>query len=142
MRRKQHLQNLQYAHINNILYRYIEDYGYKSTYKLPQFIATTNSGNNRSIDMKPNHVKNSDFMSILYSKPLSEYKKTKIGIGDRVRIFKYDLHFRKSHKPQFTQEIFEIVANAPKKPPTFTVKDEQEEVIREKFYDKELVRVI
>ena len=33
-----------------------------------------NSRNNRSIDMKPNHVKNSDFMSILYSKPLRETK--------------------------------------------------------------------
>ena len=39
-------------------------------------------GNNRSIDMKPNHVKNSDFLSILYSKPLRDYKKPKLGIGD------------------------------------------------------------
>ena len=112
-----------------ILYRYVEDYGYKYIHKLPQFIATVNSRNNRSIDMKPNHVKNSDFMSILYSKPLREYKKPKIGIGDTVRISKYDLPFRKGYKPQFTQEYFEIVASATKKPPTYTIKDEQEEVI-------------
>ena len=55
--------------------------------------------------MKPNHVKNSDFMSILYSKPLREYKKPKFGIGDIVRISKYDLPFRKGYKPQFTPEI-------------------------------------
>ena len=61
--------------LENILYRYMEDYGYKYIHILPQFIATMNSRNNRSIDMKPNHVKNSDFMSILYSKPLTEYKK-------------------------------------------------------------------
>ena len=73
------------------------------------------SRNNRSIDMKPNHVMNSDFMSIPYSKPLREYKKPKFGIGDRVRIFKYDLPFRKSYKPQFTQEVFEIVTSATKK---------------------------
>ena len=49
--------------LNNILYRYLEDYGCEYIHKLPQFIATMNSRNNRSIDMKPNHVKNS--MSIL-----------------------------------------------------------------------------
>ena len=128
--------------LKNILYRYMEDYGYKYIHKLPQFIATMNSRNNRSIDMKPNRVKNSDFMSILYSKPLREYKMPKFGIGDRVRISKYDLPFRKGYKPQFTQEIFEIVAIATKKPPTYTIKDEQEEVIRGKFYEKELIRVI
>ena len=58
--------------LKNILYRYMEDYGYKYIHKLPQFIATVNSRNNRIIDMKPNHVQNSDFMSILYSKPLRE----------------------------------------------------------------------
>ena len=49
-----------------------------------------NSRNNRSIDMKPNNVRNSDFMSILYSQPLREYKKPKFGIGDRVRISKLE----------------------------------------------------
>ena len=85
-----------------------------------------NSRNNRSIDMKPNHVKNSDFRSILYSKPLREYKKPKLGIGDRFRISKYDLLFRKGNKPQFTQKKIEIVAIATKKPATYTIKDEQE----------------
>ena len=120
----------------------MEDYGYKYVHNLPQFIATNNSRNNRSIDMKPNHVKNSDFMSILYSKPLREHKKPKFGIRDRVRISKYDLSFRKGYKPQFTSEIFEIVVIATKKSPTYTIKDEQEEVIRGKFYEKELIRVI
>ncbi len=78
--------------LKNTLYRYMEDYGYKYILYLPQFIASMNSRNNRSIDMKPNHVKNSDFMSVLYSKPLREYKKPKFGIGDRVRISKYDIH--------------------------------------------------
>ena len=114
----------------------MEDYGYKYILYLPQFIASMNFRNNRSIDMKPNHVKNSDFMSILYSKPLREYKKPKFGIGDRVRISKYEIPFSKSYKPQFTQEIFEIVAIATKNSPTYTIKDEQEEVIYGKLYEK------
>ena len=126
----------------NILYRHMEDYGYRSIQKLLQFIATMNSRKNRSIDIKPNHVKNSDFMSILYSKPLRECKMPKIGIGDKVGISRYDLPFRKGYKPHFTQKISEIVAIATKKPPTYTIKDEQEEVIRGKFEVKELIRVI
>ena len=58
-----------------VLYRYMEDFGYKYIHKLPQFIATLNSRRNSSIDMRPNTVKNCDFMSILYSKPLREFKK-------------------------------------------------------------------
>ena len=64
----------------------MEDYGHKFIHKLPQFITTSNSRRNNSIDMRPNTVKNCDFMSILYSKPLREYKKPTFKAGDRVRI--------------------------------------------------------
>ena len=127
--------------LKNILYRYMEDYGYKYMHKLPQFITTLNSRRNSSIDMRPNTVKNCDFMSILYSKPLREYKKPTFKIGDRVRISKYDLPFRKSYKPQLTRE-FENLAIATRKPPTYTIKDEQDEIIQGKFYRKELIKVI
>ena len=127
--------------LKNILYRYMEDFGYKYIHKLPQFITTLNSRRNSSIDMRPNTVKN-NFMSILYSKPSREFKKPTFKIGDRVRISKYDLPFRKGYKPQFTREVFEIVAIATGKPPTYTIKDEQNEVIQGKFYKKELNKVI
>ena len=91
--------------LKNISYRYIEDYGYKYIHNIHQFIATMISRNNRSKDRITNHVKNSDFMSILYSKPLREYKKSKFGIGDKIRISKYDLPFRKGYEPQFTQKF-------------------------------------
>ena len=55
--------------LKNILYRYMEDFGYKYIHKLPQFITTLNSRRNSSIDKRPNTVENCDFMSILYSKP-------------------------------------------------------------------------
>ena len=125
--------------LKNILYLYMEDYAYKYVHNLPNFFVTMNSRNNRSIDKKPNHVKNSDFMSMLYSKPLREYKKPKFGIGDRVCISKYDLLFRKGYKPQITQELFEIVAVATKEPPTNTNEDELDEVILGKFYEKEMI---
>ena len=76
--------------LKNILYRYMEGYGYKYVHKILQFIATKNFRNNLSIYMNSNDVKNSDFMLILHSKALREYKKPKFGIGDRVRISKWD----------------------------------------------------
>ena len=81
--------------LKNILYRYMEDFAYKYIHKLPQFITTLNSRRNSSIDMRPNTVNKCDFMSILYSKPLREFKKPTFKVGDRVRISKYDSHFRK-----------------------------------------------
>ena len=122
--------------LKNIVYRYMEDYGYKYIHKLPQFITTLNSRRNSSIDMRPKTVKNFDFMSIRYSKLLREFKKPAFKSGDRVRISKYDLPFCKGYKPQFTREVFEIVAIATRKQPTYTIKDEQGEVIQGKFYQK------
>ena len=125
-----------------ILYRYMEDNGYRYIHKLSQFVTTLNSLRNCSIDLIPKNVKNSDFLSILYSKPLRELRKPKFKVGDRVRISKYDLPFRKGYKPQFTKEGFEIVALSSKKPPTYTIKDEQDEFIRGENYQKELIQVI
>ena len=128
--------------LKNIFYRYMEDYGYKYIHKLPQFITTLNSRRNSSIDMRPNTVKNCDFMSIIYSKPLREFKKPTLKVGHRVRISKYDLPFRKSYKPQFTKEVFDNVGIATKTPPSNTIKDERGEIIQGKFYQEELMKVI
>ena len=42
----------------------------------------------------------------------------------------------------FALEIFEIVATATKKPPTYTIEDDQEDIIRATFYQKVLITVI
>ena len=128
--------------LKNILCRYMEDNGYKYIHKLTQFVTALNSRRTCSIDWIPKNVKNSDFLSALYSKPLREFRKPQFKIGDRVRISKYDLPSRKGYKPQFTQEVFEIVEISSRKPPTYTKKDEQGEIIRGKFYPKDLVKAI
>ena len=87
-------------------------------------------------------MKNPYFLSFLDSKSLRDFRKTKFRIGDSVPIWEYDLRFRKGYKPQFKQEVFEMIANSSRKPPTYTKQDEQDEIIRGKFYEKELVKVI
>ena len=128
--------------LKNILCRYMEDFGYKFIHKLPQFITTLNSRRNSSKDMRPKTVKNCDFMSIPYSKTLLEHLKPLLKTGDRVRISKYDMLFRKGYKPQFTREVFDIVAIATRKPPLYTIKDEESEIIQGKFHQKELIKVL
>ena len=128
--------------LKSIFYRYMEDNGYKYIHQLTQFVTTLSSRRNCLIDLIANNVKNSDFLSILYSKPLREFRKPKFKVGDRVRISKYNLPFRRGYKPQFTKEVFESVAISSKKPPTYTIKDEQDEILRGKFYQKELINFI
>ena len=128
--------------LKNLFYRYMEDNGYKYVHKLTQFVTTLNSRRNCSIDLIPKNVKKSDFLSILYSKPLREFRKPKFRVGDRVCISKYDLPFGKGYKLQLTIEGFKIVAISAKKPPTYTIKDEQDEIIRYKFHQIELIKVI
>ena len=79
--------------LKNIFYHCMEDFGYKYIHKLRQFITTLSSRRNSSIDMKPNTVKICDFMSILYSKPIREFKKPTFKISNRVQISKYDMPF-------------------------------------------------
>ena len=76
-------------YLKNLLYME-EDFGYKYIHKLPQFITILNSRPNSSIDLRPNIKNNCDFMSVLYSKHLREYKKPTFRTGDRVRISKCD----------------------------------------------------
>ena len=92
--------------------------------------------------MVPKNVKTSDFFSILYSKTLREFRKPMFEIGDRVRISKYDLPFRKCYKSHFTKQVFGNVATSSRKPPTYTIKDEEDEIMRSKFYQKELIGLI
>ena len=128
--------------LKNILYRYMEGFGYKYIHKLPHIITTLNSRRNSSINMRPKTVKNYDFMSLFYGKPQRDDKKLTFKVADRVQIPKFDLLFLKGYKPQFTREGVEIVAIATRKPPTYTIKEEQGEVIQGKFYQKELIQVI
>ena len=88
------------------------------------------------------NVKNSDFLSLLYSEPLRQYKKPKFKIGDRIRISKSDLSLGKCYTPQFTEEVFKIVATSSTKPPLYTKNNERDEIIRGKFYPKELIEII
>ena len=68
--------------LRNILYRYIEGNGYQYIHKMIQFVKTLNSRRNCSTDLITKKVKNSEFLSILYSKPLREFRKPEFENGE------------------------------------------------------------
>ena len=76
--------------LKKILDHYMEHYGYKYNHKLSQFVTTLISSKNCSIDLIPKTIKKSDFLSVLYSRPLRESKEPNFKIGDRLRISEYD----------------------------------------------------
>ena len=62
----------------NFPYCYMEGYGDKYIQNLPKFITTLNSRRNSLIDIRPNTLKNCDFMSILHNKNFMGIQKTYI----------------------------------------------------------------
>ena len=106
---------------------------------MTQFVSSRDSRKNCSTGLMSNDINNSDNLSILYSKTLREWRKPEYKVADAVGISKFDLPFKKGYQPSFTQEVFEIVAIFSRKHTTFTMKDEQDEIIRGKLYRKELI---
>ena len=119
---------------------YKDEYGYKYIHKLTQFVTTVFSRRNRSIDLMPKNLRNSDLLFFLYSEPLREFSKVMFKIWDRDRISNFDWPFRNGYKPQFTQKVFEVVAISSRRPLTYTIRDEQDENIHGKLYQEELIK--
>ena len=107
--------------LKNILYRDMQDYGYKYIHKLTQFVTIVNSRINCSLDLIPKNVKNSDFLSIVYIEKLRQIRQPKFKNGDRFCISKHELPFTEGHKPQITQKFFEFVAIFSIKRPTYII---------------------
>jgi len=131
--------------LKNVIYRYMEDSGtYRYIDHLQSFVGTLNSRVNRSTGIPPNKIKNTDFLRVLYNKPQATKKPSKkFSLGDLVRISKVDLPFRKGYKPQFTKEIFKICKYATVKPiVTYMLEDMSGEVIKGKFYESELMKIV
>ena len=118
------------------IYQYMEDYGYKYIHILSQLVTDLNLRKKSWLDFTPKTLKKSVVLSILYSKPLRESRKLKFQIGDRVRISRFDLLYWKGYKLLSRLGVFEIVAISQRNLPAYTIKDEQDEVIRGNFHKK------
>ena len=95
-----------------------------------------------SIKMAPSKVRDSDqvhLRQLLYKKDLP--KKYKYEVNSHVRISKARRTFKKGYLPNWTEEVFTIVAREKKIRPVYTLKDYNGEIIEGKFYEEELQQV-
>lgn len=77
------------------------------------------------------------FGDYLMQKP----KKHRYNIGDSVRIVTYQGVFKKTYHKNFTDEVFVIADLLRSTPPTYRVKDSEENILPGLFYEEELQRV-
>ena len=107
---------------------------------LQHFVYIINSRVNRVTKLAPNQVKKTDEAFLITLQNCNILQKPKFKIGQHVRIRrKIDL-FHRGYRIQFTEEVFLIVAIETLNPPTYALKDSNEQLIRGKFYENELVR--
>ena len=108
--------------------------------KLQSFVNVINSLVKRITKMTPKQVQKSDEAFLVSLQNSNAVQKPRFKIGQHVRIRrKLDL-FHRGYRIQFTEEIFEIVAVKTLNPPTYLLKDANEQLIEGKFYESKLVR--
>ena len=74
----------------------------------------------------------------LYPDKEQQSSKPKFKIGDRVRITKKKKMFEKAYTPKWTEEVFTVSKIQYTDPPTYKIKDYNNEEIAGTFYEQEL----
>ncbi len=120
----------------------------KYTDVLDDLIKSYNNTYHSSIKTKPDLVKKNEEGKIFLrlngyqkEKGPKEYIKINLKIGDKVRISKNKNIFEKSYTPNRAKEIFIIEKIVPSIPPSYIIKDLNNETIEGTFYEKELQKV-
>ena len=122
------------------MWRYFTHKGnYKWLEVLPKLIKGYNNSFHRTIGLTPNQVnKNNEgelFEKLYGNTPKSKYK---FKIGDYVRISKVKHRLMKGYLQNYTDEVFIIEEKVKSSPPTYRIKDLQNEPIKGSFYEEEL----
>jgi len=111
---------------------------------LPDLLHSYNNTFHRSIGMSPAEVNDSNEELVrarLYPSKPKSYE-WKYDVGDRVRITVRRRPFAKGYLGRWSREIFEIDARLPTVPVTYRLKDLAGDLIKGKFYEPEVQKVI
>jgi len=110
---------------------------------LPQIVKSYNNTTHKTIGMKPKDVRQKHVRGILSRINKTKIKKQntqKYQVGDKVRISKAKVVFKKGYLPNWTNEIFTIHAIKPTSPLTYILKDTKGEIIKGGFYAQEITK--
>lgn len=121
---------------------------YKNTHRyidvLEDLLCSYNNTYHRSIGMTPSEV-TLENENVVRKRLFVEKKrpaKWKYNVGDKVRISKSRIAFKKGYLPSWTDEIFTIVARVPSDPITYELADLNKEKLKGKFYEEELQQIV
>ena len=127
--------------LKSILFKYLhENNTSKYIDQIQNFVSLINSRPNRTIKSSTKNITRHDVpYSISLSANANPIRKPRYQRGDTVRIRLKVPTFHKGYKIQFTEEVFEVVANTTLNPPTYNIKEKHGQMIQGKFYEQELV---
>ena len=129
--------------LKNINYCYMEENGDKYVHKMDSFVNTMNTRVNRPIGKSPKNVKNSDFLSIFFTKTLLLSTKNHASkLETKFESPSTISHLEKNTSLNSQVQFFQIVKIATLKLPTYNLHGEQGDEILGKFYEQELAKCI
>ena len=126
---------------SSILLKYLhENKTSKYIDQIQNFVSQINSRPNRTKKIAPKNITRHDVPYLIsLSANANPSRKPRYQRGGTVRIRLKVPTFHKGYKIQFTEEVFDVVANPTLNPPTYNIKDQHGQMIQGKFYEQELV---
>ena len=115
---------------------------------LDDIVNEYNNTKHNTIKMKPKDVGNNTTKSSIIARNKRVYideqneKRSRLKVGDRVRISKFKNIFAKGYTPNWSREIFIVNKINDTVPYTYNIKDLNGEEIIGSFYDRELQKSI
>ena len=109
---------------------------------LPALVERYNNTYHRSIKCTPKEAldpeKYTHVNRALYGKTKSLAREPQFHIGEKVRISRKKFFFEKGFTENWSDEVFTIIEVKDTKPPTYIIKDDDNEIIQGSFYEAEL----
>lgn len=105
---------------------------------LQEFVNVINCRVNRVTKLAPKDVHKSDVPYLISLQGSNPVRKPKFQVGQLVRIKRKVETFHRGYRIQFTEEIFKVASIQSLNPPTYTIKDANNQLIQGKFYEPEL----
>ena len=131
--------------LKNIIYKHLENkWSYHYMNEVKSFVQTVKSRVNRMTGLAPNKISKRHvpiIISLQAEQSRKLVRKPKYKIGNRVRIAKEDLPFKKGYRQNFTDEVFRVPNIATFNPSTYSLADKNGENIQGKFHEPELIRI-
>ena len=127
--------------LKTIIFKYLHERdGNRCIDQLEKFVSIINNRVNRVTKLAPIDMSQKDVPYLISLCNTVPPQRPNFKVGDRVRIRKKIETFHRGYRIQFTEELFTISHIPTKNPPTYVVKDVNDEIIQGKFYEPELVK--